>query len=346
MPSVPINGPQATIFDALIVGAGPTGLAAAIEVGRRGLRAVVIEKGCLVNSLYNYPATMTFFTTPELLEIGDLPMTAVREKPTRIEALKYYRRCAQHYRVDVRQYERVDDIEGADGDFVIRTTTRESLPRQYRARKVIIATGYYDLPVKMNVPGEELDKVLHYYQDPHPFYDCDVAVIGGKNSAAITALECYRAGARVTLIHRNKQLSSRIKYWILPDIENRIKNREIESYFESAVEEITERSIRIRTPQGEKTLPNDFVLAMTGYRPDTDFLARAGIIFEQETLRPRSNAETLESDRPGVYLAGVIVAGMHTNEIFIENGRFHGIQIADDIARKVVAAAAAPAQQR
>jgi thioredoxin reductase (NADPH) len=337
----PANGPEPAVFDALVVGAGPTGLASAIEVGRRGLRAVIVEKGCLVNSLYHYPATMTFFTTPELLEIGDLPMTAVREKPTRSEALKYYRRCAQHYRLDVRQYERVDDIEGADGDFLIRTTTRDRIPRQYRARKVIIATGYYDLAVKMNVPGEDLEKVLHYYQDPHPFYDCDVAVIGGKNSAAIAALECYRSGARVTLIHRYKTLSSRIKYWILPDIENRIKNREIESYFESSVEEISERAIRIRTPQGGKTLPNDFVLAMTGYQPDTDFLARAGIVFEEETRRPRTNPQTLESDRPGVYLAGVIVAGMHTNEIFIENGRFHGIQIADDIARKLAGLPAA-----
>jgi thioredoxin reductase (NADPH) len=334
MPSNSSNGPQPAVFDALVVGAGPTGLASAIEITRRGLRAVVVEKGCLVNSLFHYPTNMTFFTTPELLEIGDLPMTSVREKPTRNEALKYYRRCAQHYRLDVRQYERVDDIEGPDGDFAVHTTARDGLRGEYRARKIIIATGYYDLPVKMKVPGEELTKVLHYYQDPHPFYDRDIAVIGGKNSAAITALDCYRAGARVTLIHRHKELSPSIKYWILPDIQNRIKNREIESYFETSLLEVAERSIRIRTPQGEKTLPNDFVLAMTGYKPDTEFLARAGIVFEQDTLRPRTNPETLESDRPGVYLAGVIVAGMHTSEIFIENGRFHGIQIAEDIARK------------
>jgi thioredoxin reductase (NADPH) len=340
------NGPEPAIYDALVVGAGPTGLAAAIEVGRRGLRAVIVEKGCLVNSLFHYPTNMTFFTTPELLEIGDLPMTAMREKPTRNEALKYYRRCAQHYGLDVRQYERVDDIEGADGDFLIRTTTRDHLRNQYRARKVIIATGYYDLPVKMNVPGEDLAKVLHYYQDPHPFYGCDVAVIGGKNSAAITALECYRAGARVTLIHHRERLHPNIKYWILPDIENRLKNGEIVSYFETSVEEITERAIRIRTPHGEKTLPNDFVLAMTGYKPDTDFLARAGIVFDEETQRPRTNPQSLESDRPGVYLAGVIVAGMHTSEIFIENGRFHGIQIADDIAAKLAPTQAAPQTQR
>lgn len=323
------------IFDALVVGAGPTGLACAIEVQRQGLRAAAIEKGCIVNSLYNYPTNMTFFTTPELLEIGGLPMTAVREKPTRTEALKYYRRAAGHYKLDVRQYERVHEILGRDGDFRVETTNRKGEHGCHRARKVIVATGYYDIPVKLNVPGEELDKVLHYYQDPHPFYDCDVAVIGGKNSAAITALETYRAGARVTLIHRGKQLSKKIKYWILPDIENRLKSGEIQGYLESSVEEITEDSIRVRTPQGEKTLPNDFVLAMSGYQPDLDFLERAGIRFDPETQRPRSDPDTLESDRPGVYLAGVIVAGMHTNEIFIENGRFHGGQIAADIAAKL-----------
>jgi thioredoxin reductase (NADPH) len=187
----------------------------------------------------------------------------------------------------------------------------------------------------MNVPGENLPKVLHYYKEPHPFYNCDVAIIGSKNSAAITALEVYRAGGRVALIYRSAELSSRIKYWILPDIENRIKNKEIEAYPESSVLQITADSIRIATPAGEKTLRNDFVLAMTGYSPDLEFLKRVGITLETETQKPRTNADTLESERPGVYLAGVIVAGMHTNEIFIENGRFHGIAIADDIAGRL-----------
>jgi thioredoxin reductase (NADPH) len=323
------------VFDAVVVGAGPTGLACAIEVQRRGLRAVILEKGCVVNSLYNYPTNMTFFTTPELLEIGDLPMTSVREKPTRNEALKYYRRVAGHYQLDIRQYERVDAIEGSDGAFVARTTTSAGERHAHRAHKVILATGYYDIPTLMNVPGEELPKVIHYYQDPHPFYQCDVAVVGGKNSAAITALECYRAGARVTLIHRQAELSDKIKYWIRPDIENRIRSGEITGYFETSVVEILPRSIRLRTPQGEKTLPNDFVLAMTGYQPDLSFLAQAGVVFDPELQRPRSDPQSLESDRPGVYLAGVIVAGMHTNEIFIENGRFHGGQIAADIASKL-----------
>ncbi|HUG82242.1 MAG TPA: YpdA family putative bacillithiol disulfide reductase [Bryobacterales bacterium] len=321
--------------DVAVIGAGPTGLSCAIELNRRGVGAVVFDKGCVVNSLYNYPTHMTFFTTPELLEIGDLPMTAVREKPTRAEALKYYRRAAEHYHLDVRQYELVNDIEGGDGDFSVLTTDRKGEGRRYSARKIIIATGYYDVPVMMNVPGESLPKVLHYYKEPHPFYNCDVAVIGSKNSAAITALEVYRAGGRVTLIYRSAELSSKIKYWILPDIENRIKNKEIEAYPESSVLEITADSIRIATPGGEKTLKNDFVLAMTGYSPDIEFLKRVGITLETETQKPRTNSDTLESERPGVYLAGVIVAGMHTNEIFIENGRFHGIAIADDIAGRL-----------
>ncbi len=323
------------IYDVLVVGAGPTGLASAIEVQRRGQRALVVEKGCVVNSLYHYPTNLVFFTTPERLEIGDIPMTAVRDKPTRTEALKYYRRVADYYRLQIRQYERVERIQGADGDFCIETSDRRGRRNLHRARKVILATGYYDLPVRMNVPGEDLPKVLHYYKEPHPFYDCDVAVIGGKNSAAVAALECYRAGARVTLIHRGPALSDRIKYWIRPDIENRIKLGEIQACFNSTVLQITGDALRLRTPEGEKTLPNDFVLAMTGYQPDTEFLARAGIVFDPATRRPCTNPESFESDRPGVYLAGVIVAGMHTSEIFIENGRFHGARIADDIAAKL-----------
>jgi len=326
---------ERAIFDVLVVGAGPTGLACAIEAQRRGLRVVVVEKGCVVNSLYHYPTNMTFFTTPELLEIGDIPMTAMRDKPTRTEALKYYRRVAEHYRVDLRQYERVVTIKGTEGDFQVETTDRRNRRRLYRTKTVILATGYYDLPVRMNVPGEDLDKVFHYYREPHPFYDCDVAVIGGRNSAAVAALECHRAGARVTLIHRGKELSEKIKYWIRPDIENRLRSGEIQGYFETTLEEITPEAIRIRTPQGEKTLANDFVLAMTGYQPDTEFLARAGIVFDAETRRPRTNPDSFESDRPGVYLAGVIVAGMNTNEIFIENGRHHGKQIVAAIAAKL-----------
>lgn len=331
---MPSPGP-ADALDVVVVGAGPTGLACAIEVQRVGLRVKTIEKGCIVNSLFRYPTNLTFFTTPELLEIGNIPMTAVRDKPTRGESLKYYRRVASHYGLDIHQYEQVDAVTGEDGAFQVATTDRVGRGWRYRARKVILATGFYDIPVRMDVPGEDLPKVHHYYREPHPFYDCDLAVIGGQNSAAICALECYRAGARVTLIHRHSELSPKIKYWILPDISNRIKNGEIQAYLGSRVTRITETSLELDTPEGPRSIPNDFVLAMTGYQPDTRFLASLGILFDEDSRKPRTDPETLESDRPGMYLAGVIVAGMHTNEIFIENGRFHGGQIAAAIAKKL-----------
>jgi thioredoxin reductase (NADPH) len=321
--------------DALIVGAGPTGLACGIELERRGVKTVLIEKGCVVNSIYNYPTNMVFFTTPELLEIGDIPMTSLNEKPNRHEALKYYRRVADHYKLDIRQYERVERIDGADNAFEVHSTDRLNVHRVYRARKVVLAMGYYDVPNMLGVPGEGLDKVLHYYKEPHPYYGHDVAVIGGQNSAAIAALELHWTGARVTLIHREGAISSRVKYWIKPNLENRIKSGEIRAFFHSRVVEILPDSIRIATPDGEKTLKNDFVFAMIGYRPDLDFLAATGISLESSTQKPRTDPATLESERPGIYLAGVIVAGMHTNEIFIENGRFHGRQIAESIASRL-----------
>lgn len=320
-------------LDALVVGAGPTGLACGIELEKRGLKAVLIEKGCVVNSLYNYPTHMVFFTTPELLEIGGLPMTSLNEKPTRGEALKYYRRVAEHYRLDIHQYERVDRIAGSDGRFEVHTTDRRGCPRVYPARKIVLATGYYDVPNRLNVPGEDLDKVQHYYKEPHPYYNHDVMVIGAKNSAAIAALELHWSGARVTLVHRGGGISGSVKYWIKPNIENRIKSGEIKAYFHSQVREIRRDEVALNTPEGEVAVKNDFVLAMTGYRPDLDFLESIGITLDPHTHRPRTDAESLESERPGVFLAGVIVAGMHTNEIFIENGRFHGEKIAQAIAR-------------
>jgi len=322
-------------FDALVVGAGPTGLACAIELQQRGVSTVLVEKGCVVNSLYNYPTNMTFFTTPELLEIGNIPMTSLNEKPNRHEALKYYRRVADHYKLNIRDYERVNSIDGEDNAFVVSTTDRLETHHTYRARKVILATGYYDVANKLGVPGEDLDKVLHYYKEPHPYYNHDVAVIGAKNSAAITALELFWTGARVTLIHRGPGISDRVKYWIKPNIENRIKSGEISGYFHSHVVEILKDSLILATPEGEIRLRNDFVFALVGYRPDLEFLAATGITLEPSTQRPRTNPETLESERPGVYLAGVIVAGMHTNEIFIENGRFHGKLIAESIAAQL-----------
>jgi thioredoxin reductase (NADPH) len=314
-------------FDVIVVGAGPTGLACGIELKQRGLNTVLIEKGCVVNSLYNYPTHMVFFTTPELLEIGGLPMTSLNEKPGRTEALKYYRRVAEYYGLNIHQYERVLSIAGDNGDFDVQTSKTA-----YRARKIVLATGYYDIPNMLNVPGEDLDKVIHYYKEPHPYYDHDVLVVGAKNSAAIAALELHWTGARVTLLHRGSKVSDRVKYWIKPNIENRIKSGEISAYFNSRLVAIHPHSVEIESPEGRKTIKNDFVFAMTGYRPDLEFLESLGIRLEPESQKPRINPETLESDRPGVFLAGVIVAGMHTNEIFIENGRFHGRQIAEAIA--------------
>jgi thioredoxin reductase (NADPH) len=321
--------------DVLVIGAGPTGLACAIEAQKVGLKVIVVDKGCLVNSLFHYPAGMLFFTTPELLEIGDIPFTTANQKPTREEALEYYRKCAEHYELDVRQYEWVKTVMGEDGNFSITATDRAGRPHDYRTRKVIVSTGYYDLANQLAIPGEELPKVSHYYGEPHPYYDSDVLVIGGKNSAAIAALDLWRHGARVTLVYRGSQLHHHVKYWIKPDLENRIKNGEIEAHFNSTVQEIGVDHVVINAPRGPIRLKNDFVLAMVGYHPDYDFLRSMGIELSEEQCRPVCDPVSLESNVPGIYVAGVIVAGSRTNEIFIENGRFHGRQIAEDLKLKL-----------
>ncbi len=323
-----------TVFDLLVIGAGPTGLACAIEAKKAGFKAALVDKGCVCNSLYHYPSNMTFFTTSELLEIGDIPFPSPNAKPTRNEALQYYRQVAAHYQLDIRQYHRVRGVTGSDGHFTVQLEDRFGRPAQMRARKLAIATGYYDLPNMMNIPGEDLSKVHHYYDDPHPYFGLDVIVIGGKNSAAIAALELWRHGARVTLVHRGAEIHRHVKYWIKPDIENRIKNGEIPAYFRSSVVEITPDAVVLETPKGRVTLRNDFVFAMTGYRPDFAFLEDLGVRFEGPDRRPVCDPQTIESNVAGVYLAGVIVAGSRTNEIFIENGRFHGRQIAQALASK------------
>jgi len=322
-------------FDVAIIGAGPTGLACGIEVQKRGFSAVLFDKGCVVNSIYHYPTNLVFFTTPELLEIGDIPMTSLNEKPGRTEALKYYRRVADHYKLNIHQYERVLGFTGEDGDFTLETETSWGEQARYGARKIILATGYYDIPNRLNVPGEDLEKVIHYYREAHPYYNQDVLVVGGKNSAAIAALDLFWTGARVTLVHRGPGISNSVKYWIKPNIENRIKNGEIKAYFQSHVKEIRLREVVIETPGGTVTLKNDFVFAMTGYRPDFEFMAAHGIHLDPATSKPITDPDTLESQRRGVYLAGVIVAGTHTNEIFIENGRFHGKVIAEAIEKSM-----------
>jgi thioredoxin reductase (NADPH) len=323
------------IFDLLVIGAGPTGLACAIEAQKAGFRVVLVDKGCLCNSLFHYPAHMTFFTTSELLEIGGIPFPSTHAKPTRNEALEYYRQVAAFYKLDVRQYRLVERVTGADGDFSVHTRDRFGRALAFHARTLAVAIGYYDLPNLMNIPGEELSKAQHYYDDPHPYSGLDVAVIGGKNSAAIAALELWRHGARVTLIHRGAEMHRHVKYWIKPDIENRIRNGEIQALFASRVVEITPDTVEVETPQGPKTLKNDFVFALTGYHPDFDFLESLGVTCAGVDRLPACHQETLESNVAGIYLAGVIVAGERTNEIFIENGRFHGRQIAAALAGKL-----------
>ena len=325
-----------TIFDVLVIGAGPTGLACAIEAQRAGLRSVLVDKGCLCNSIFHYPAHMTFFTTPELLEIGNMPFSSPNQKPTRAEALEYYRKVAEHYRLDVRQYHHVDRVSGDDGNFTVHTVDRFGRAVEFRTKKLVVATGYYDLPNYMGIPGEDLPKVRHYYDEPHPFFDTDVLVIGGKNSAAIAALELWRHGARVTLVHRGAEMHRHVKYWILPDINNRIKHGEVTAYFSTTVERIEEDNVTLVTPQGQKTITNQFVFALTGYHPDFSFIEALGVKLDEANARcPVCDPESLESNVAGIYLAGVIVAGERTNEIFIENGRFHGAQIARDLAQKL-----------
>ena len=333
-------------LDIIIIGGGPSGLACAIEAQRAGFSCLTLEKGCVVNSLYNYPTQLVFFTTPELLEIGDLPFVCEREKPVRIEALKYYRRVVDTYRLRVNQYEKVTRVSGSANAvnaanaansnryFLVETeSTLTGEKRSYRSHKIIVAIGYYDYANALDIPGEDLPKVSHYYKDAHPFYDRDVGVIGGANSAAIAALDLHRHGARVTMIHRGHQLRRSIKYWILPDIENRIANGEVKAYFQTAVTEIKPSTIRIRNlVAGEESeLPNDFVFALTGYHTDNDFLRSMGIEIDPETMKPSFDHETMESNVPGIYLAGVVTAGRETGKIFIENGRFHGGQIINAI---------------
>jgi thioredoxin reductase (NADPH) len=302
-----------------------------MEAKRAGLRALVIDKGCLCNSIYNYPVNMVFFTTPELLEIGGLPMVSNGDKPTRIEALKYYRKGAEHYRLDLRLFEKVLRVDGHDGAFTLVTETASGREEKYHGKKIVVATGYYDLPNDMGVPGEHLPHVNHYYTEPHPFWKQDVVVIGGKNSAVESALDLYRNGARVTLLVRSKELGKSLKYWVRPDIENRIKAGQIQALFSTRVKEIVRDGIVVENDAGVQELAAKQVFALTGYHPDYDFIEALGVRLDAESRRPSLDPNTLESNVAGIYLAGVVVAGRHTGEIFIENGRFHGKQIVEGL---------------
>lgn len=315
------------IYDIICIGAGPTGLATAIEAQRAGMKALVIDKGCLCNSIFHYPVNMVFFTTPELLEIGNLPLVSPTEKPTRAEALKYYRKAAEHYELELRLFERVERVEGHDGNFTVVTRAERGIEGRYNTKKIAVATGYYDLPNLMGIPGEDLPHVSHYYTEPFELWNQDVVVIGGKNSAAEAALDLYRNGVRVTLVHRKPELGATIKYWVRPDIENRIKAGQITGLLDTRVKKITRDEVIVQNGGGEKRLPAKQVFALTGYHPDFAFIESLGVQLDPDTRRPAIDPNTLESNVPGIHLAGVVIGGRFTGEIFIENGRFHGKQI-------------------
>jgi thioredoxin reductase (NADPH) len=311
-------------IDVLIIGAGPIGLACGIEAKKAGMTHVIIDKGCLVNSIYHYPKNMTFFSTSDKLEIGDVPFISHNPKPVRAEALEYFRRVAQSWALNVRLYESVENFTKTENGYKVVTSKGE-----FEAKAIVIATGFYDLPFKLGVAGEALPKVRHYYDEPHPYYAMDVAVIGAANSAVDVALETFRKGAKsVTMIVREPAINPRVKYWVLPDIENRIKEGSIKAYFESQIEEITEREIVIQTPEGKVEIANDFVLAMTGYQPDFSFLEKIGVQLQDGPYKtPQYNPETMETNLSNVFLAGVICGGLKTNIWFIENSRVHAEQI-------------------
>jgi thioredoxin reductase (NADPH) len=319
------------MLDVLIIGAGPIGLACGIEAKKNGLSHVIIDKGCLVNSIYNYPRNMTFFSTSDRLEIGEVPFISHNPKPTRSEALEYYRRVTLSWKLPVKLYEHVDRIETINKHFDV-ITSKDA----YKAKAIILATGFYDLPYLLNVEGEELPKVKHYYDEPHPYFGMKIAVVGAANSAVDVALETYRKGAsEVTMIIREEEIAPSVKYWVRPDMVNRIKEGSIKAYFESNISSIRENEIDLNTPDGKVTLKNDFVLAMTGYKPDFDFLRSLGIeIGKDEYMTPVYNSETMQTSVTGIYLAGVICGGLKTNKWFIENSREHAEMIIQDIISK------------
>lgn len=311
------------IYDILIIGAGPIGLACALEAKAAGLTHLILEKGTLVNSLYNYPVNMTFFSTSERLEIGGVPFVSNNPKPTRSEALEYYRRVAASASLNIHLFEEVNRVEKNNGLFTVAT-----IKRTYRAKNIVIASGFYGIPYLLNVPGEDLPKVTHYYTDPHFYAFQKVVVVGASNSAVDAALETWRKGAEVTMVVRGPEIGKRVKYWVRPDIINRIEEGSIKAYFNATISNINVNSVSIQTPEGVVTLENDRVIAMTGYQPDLSFLRTLGVtLSEDELLTPSYNADTYETNVPGIYLAGVICGGMNTHSLFIENSRVHAEKI-------------------
>lgn len=319
-------------FDVVIIGAGPIGLACGLEAKKAGLSYVIVDKGCLVNSLYNYPLNMTFFSTPDRLEIGGVPFMSNNVKPTRAEALEYYRRVTLSHELKVKLFERVEAVDDApDGEGFEVTTSKG----RYGARYVIIATGFYDIPCLLNVPGEDLPKVTHYYKEPHFYSGMKVVVVGASNSAVDAALETYRKGADVTIVVRGSEIGQRVKYWVKPDIENRVKEGTIRACFNARLKEIREGEVDVETPEGVVTLPNDFVISATGYRPNFDFLTALGVELSDDEKRfPTYDIRSQETNRPGLFLAGVVCGGMDTHVWFIENSRVHAEKIIRSIVEK------------
>ncbi|MEP6846720.1 MAG: YpdA family putative bacillithiol disulfide reductase [Panacibacter sp.] len=316
-------------YDIVIIGAGPIGLACGIAAKKAGLSYAIIEKGCLVHSLYNYPANMTFFSTSERLEIGGVPFMSLNNKPNRAEALEYYRRVTQVFELNVQLFEEVRSVGKNNDDKNFTVTTSKD---NYTAGNIIVSTGFYDIPVLMHVPGEEMEKVVHYYKDPHYYAFQKVVVIGAQNSAIDAALETWRKGAEVTMVIRENEIGERVKYWVRPDIINRIAEGSIKAYYHSSVIEIRAGEVDIQTPEGPVTVANDFVIAMTGYRPGFDFLRKIGIELSiDDKLYPTYNHETMETNNKGIYLAGVVCGGMDTHKWFIENSREHADKIVQHI---------------
>ena len=317
-------------FDVLIIGGGPIGLACGIAAKNAGLSYIIIEKGCLTNSLYKYPVNMTFFSTAEKLEIGNVPFMSLNAKPTRAEAIEYYRRVTQLHQLRIKLFEDVEKTERINDDIFIITTTK----KQYQAKNIILSTGFYDIPVMLNVPGEDLPKVSHYYNDPHYYAFQNLVVVGANNSAVDVALETWRKSANVTMVIKDIEVGERVKYWARPDIINRIKEGSIKAYFNSAIVAITDVEVTIKTPNGEVTIANDFVLAMTGYKPNFSILENFGISLSNDAIRqPFYNAETMQTNQPNIYLAGVVCGGMNTHKWFIENSRVHADMIVANILK-------------
>jgi len=318
-------------YDIIIIGAGPIGLACGIEAKRVGLNYLIVEKGCLVNSLYNYPLNMTFFSTSERLEIGDVPFISHGAKPNRVEALEYFRRVCMSWSLNVKLYEQVISIDPSAEGHHVKTSKGD-----YLCSNVILALGFYDLPYLLNVPGEDLPKVKHYYDEPHPYYGQKIIVVGASNSAVDVALETFRKGADVTMVIREPAIAESVKYWVKPDIENRIKEGSIKAYFNSEIKRIDQISVEINTPEGNMILENDFVLAMTGYQPPFAFMEACGIKFRTDEFHtPVYDEQTMETNVRNLFLAGVVCGGLKTNKWFIENSRIHATQIVEVLKKRM-----------